>query len=83
MAETITLVCARCGDNKSGEVDRLPSFGFELVNIAHAAGMVGVLDPHHSRALVFCDDKCMNSSLTKKGCFPARIKCQTKTAVPA
>jgi len=74
MAEIITLRCCCCGESKTGEIERLPIFAFELAAIANAAGMKGVIDGGFGRCLVFCGDDCAKASLTKKGYFPARIK---------
>lgn len=68
----ITLKCFNCGKEKEVIVNSYPTFSFELVNIADNSGMLGVFDFDRDRALVFCDEDCCKSSLTKKGTFWCR-----------
>lgn len=68
----ITLVCWSCGKKVFGTTNLLPQFAFEIVNIAEQAGMVGYFDFNHHRALIFCNKKCAEKQLTKKGTFRLR-----------
>jgi hypothetical protein len=70
----ITLVCFNCGKKVHGIIERPMQFAFELVEIAKQAGMYGVFDMYHSRALVFCDEECANQQKTKRGTFRLRPK---------
>lgn len=68
----ITLQCFHCGKKKDVLIDGKILFAFELYDIANKAGMLGVFDWNKSRALVFCDEKCKNAHLTKKGTIRVR-----------
>jgi hypothetical protein len=77
----ITLVCFNCGKKKDILINRPPMFSFELANIADEAGLKGVIDMHHNRALVFCNDECANNQKTKKGTYrikPKKINVRTE-----
>ena len=69
---SIVLKCFDCGAEKKVVVTSPPTFSFELVQIANDAGMLGVFDFQHSRALVFCNEECCNNSKTKKGTYRIR-----------
>ena len=46
----VTLKCWSCGATKSGVVDRLPNFAFEVVHLAEDAGWIGIMDFNHGRS---------------------------------
>lgn len=64
---TVTLKCFHCGKEKDVIVEGVISYSFELYDIANKAGMLGCFDWDRKRSLVFCDEKCKNAHLTKKG----------------
>lgn len=68
----ITLRCFYCGKTKNVIISGKISFSFELYDIANKAGMLGVFDWNRKRSLVFCDEKCKNAHLTKKGFIKVR-----------
>ena len=70
----ITLVCWSCGKKMVVKANRAPDFGFELMELAAAAGMKSYHDPIYGRVLVFCDEICAKSQLTKTGRFRLRPK---------
>lgn len=63
----LTLVCWSCGNKIDIEVEQPPMFAFELADMANKNGMLGVIDYNYNRSLVFCDQKCLDKQLTKKG----------------
>ena len=67
MTEAIILACWSCGTKQGVEVSQKPYFAYELALIARDVGWVGVLDPAHSRSLVFCSDECLQKQLKKDG----------------
>ena len=69
---SITLKCFDCAATKEVIVTAQPTFSFELVQIANDAGILGVFDFQHKRALVFCNEECCNNSKTKKGTYRIR-----------
>lgn len=69
------LVCWSCGAKR--EAPFLPSMrGFDLFEIADAAGMLCIFDGNRRRILIFCDELCMADQTTKSGVirkFPKRV----------
>ena len=70
----ITLVCFNCGNKVEGFINQPIHFSFELADIANKAGMYGVIDLHHGRSLVFCNEECANKQKTRNGTFRLRPK---------
>ena len=72
MENIVTLQCFHCGKTKNVLIDGDICFSFELYDIANKAGMLGCIDWDRKRALVFCDEKCKNAHLTKRGTIRVR-----------
>lgn len=72
--KTMTLNCfnSQCDKSISFEINRLPQFSFELVEIAQKVGWVGSFDFPHSRCLVFCSMECDDKAHLKNGSYKLR-----------
>jgi len=72
--QNMTLKCfnGKCDKAISLEINRLPQFSFELVEIAQRVGWVGVFDFPHSRSLVFCSKECDDATQLKNGGYRKR-----------
>ncbi len=70
----MTLRCfnSKCNKVITFEINRLPEFGIDLMNITAKVGWVSALDLPHSRTLVFCSDECRKKSQTKIGGYKLR-----------
>lgn len=65
----ITLSCWCCGKSKHGQVEQLPTFSFEVVELAKQAGFIGVIDMENKRSIVFCSTSCADKCKKKNGSF--------------
>ena len=77
-----TLVCWHCGKSRDISTHGPAMFAFEVAAWANDAGMLGVIDHDHGRALVFCGQGCAREELTKKGRFRLRPKRSAVREVP-
>lgn len=68
----ITLKCFHCGAEKEVVINGDIDFGFQLVDLADKAGMLGIFDLYRGRALVFCNEDCKKNHTTKKGTIKMR-----------
>lgn len=70
----MTLKCfnRNCDKAISFEINRLPEFGVDLMNIVGKVGWNSALDLPHSRTLVFCSKECCEKSQLKNGGYKLR-----------
>lgn len=63
----ITLKCCTCGKEIGLQVNRAPSFGFEIYQVAKDVGWNPVIDLNWNRTLVFCSKDCEKVQVKKNG----------------
>ena len=71
--QCVNLRCCTCGQEKSVDINKPITFGFELYDIAKQAGLYPVIDMNYSRTLIFCSKECMEKQLTKGGYIRKRL----------
>ncbi len=64
---TLTCFNSKCNKAITFQINRLPEFGIDLMNIAEKVGWNSALDLPHSRTLVFCSKECNDGAKTKNG----------------
>lgn len=70
--EVAHVTCWHCGASTPVQIARAPQFGFEVLGMAHVAGMLGYHDVRHQRVLVFCNEEHARAEVTKRGTFRLR-----------
>ncbi len=72
--QPITLSCfnSKCDKTITFQINRLPKYSFDLVNIAQKVGWIGEFDFCRRRSIVFCSKECEEAAKTKNGNYKLR-----------